>query len=112
LVDDDLAIIESLELVLKDHFEIFTYNNPRQAIEEIDDSFDLVVTDLVMPEFNGFALANELLLKIKNLRIFLLTTNEKLDALSRTKKVSLPFDKVIIKPIEDIDSFIQTIKDA
>jgi len=60
IVDDESSFLLSLKDVLKIHrdkFEIFTAENGSVAVDLLrDTSFDLLVTDLRMPEMNGFEL--------------------------------------------------------
>ncbi len=56
LVDDDPVLIKGTSLYLEQKgYRIFIANNGKMAIELLQDSFfDLVLTDLVMPEIDGF----------------------------------------------------------
>lgn len=60
IVDDEASFLLSLKDVLKVHrdkFEILTAENGSVAVELLrETSFDLLVTDLRMPEMNGFEL--------------------------------------------------------
>ncbi|MFO7811815.1 MAG: response regulator [Pelovirga sp.] len=60
IVDDEASFLLSLKDVLKAHrdkFEILTAENGSVAVDLLrDTNFDLLVTDLRMPEMNGFEL--------------------------------------------------------
>lgn len=60
IVDDEASFLLSLKDVLKAHrdkFEILTAENGSVAVDLLrDNRFDLLVTDLRMPEMNGFEL--------------------------------------------------------
>jgi two-component system, NtrC family, response regulator PilR len=65
IIDDDVKMLELLKKVLtKRGFVVETSSKPREAIEKFQgDGFDIVVTDINMPEINGL----EILKQIKSL---------------------------------------------
>jgi CheY-like chemotaxis protein len=64
LVDDEPALTMSLrQLLSRLNYQITTSNSPREAMVLFQPDparFDLVITDLAMPEMNGLALARQL----------------------------------------------------
>lgn len=64
LVDDDEFILDSIKSALEiEHYEVFTAANGIQAIDFFkSETVPVVITDIHMPEMNGFELANNLLL--------------------------------------------------
>jgi PAS domain S-box-containing protein len=64
IVDDEPVILKMLKTMLsKIGFETSTFINPLEALElfrQSGDQFDLVITDLTMPEMSGADLATEL----------------------------------------------------
>ena len=64
LVDDEPALTRSLrQLLSRLNYQITTSNSPREAIvlfQQDPARFDLVITDLAMPEMNGLAVARQL----------------------------------------------------
>lgn len=61
IVDDDEGIRESCKNALaRKKYIIETAKNPIEALELLDDTFNLVITDLRMPEYDGIWLANEI----------------------------------------------------
>jgi len=56
LVDDDIIVIKGISLYLEQKgYHVFTANSGRAAIEILQTStFDMVLTDLVMPDIDGF----------------------------------------------------------
>lgn len=58
VVDDDSVILELIDEILKTHgYEVVTASNGKSGIEELEkDFFDLVLTDLVMPDIDGMDL--------------------------------------------------------
>ncbi|SMF81836.1 response regulator [Pseudobacteriovorax antillogorgiicola] len=57
LVDDDPTSLEIMAQLLKDHYHITTAPDGEAALNILaSDSFDLVITDLVMPKVDGWEL--------------------------------------------------------
>ncbi len=69
LVDDEINILDTLKAILTIHgYKVSTFNNGRSALEEFRDkpeNFDLIITDMTMPQMTGDKLSLEIL-KIRN----------------------------------------------
>ena len=65
VVDDDEFVLKLLEAVLlKTGFDVQTTSNSETALQAIKDTrSDVVISDLMMPEVDGFALCKRCLLK-------------------------------------------------
>lgn len=55
IIEDDINMRKSLELFFADtkEFEIIAFKNPKDALKSLDDTFDLVITDINMPQMDG-----------------------------------------------------------
>lgn len=61
VVDDDQEIRELLELLLtNDGFQVETYANGYEALNEFDTRFDLAILDIMMPEIDGIKLCRKI----------------------------------------------------
>ena len=62
IVEDDINMRKSLELFFKEHkdLHIVTFRSPKDALKELDSSFELVITDLNMPHMNGLEFLKQL----------------------------------------------------
>ena len=65
IVDDEIAILESLELILASAgYETLTFDSAQSASEALrnleNQIPDLIISDIVMPKMSGLALVNEL----------------------------------------------------
>jgi len=62
IVEDDINMRKSLEIAFSDlpEFEVKTFKNAKDALKNLDDSFELVVTDINMPGMDGIELIKEL----------------------------------------------------
>ena len=66
VVDDDVDLDETYKLILEDiGFNVETFNNPFEALEcfrqKPENTFDLMLIDMVMPGMNGAELYREMM---------------------------------------------------
>jgi len=70
IVDDDLALLEALELMLQGKYEVLKAINGKEAVRIYRNIRpDLVLTDIVMPEMDGIETTKEILKIDPNARI-------------------------------------------
>lgn len=55
IVEDDINMRKSLEIALAEYeeFEVVSFKSAKDALKKIDDSIDLVITDINMPQMDG-----------------------------------------------------------
>ena len=99
VVDDDLEIASLLcELLELEGFTVEVANNGIEALEKFDDSIDLVLLDIMMPEMNGFSVLSSLRSKFTVPVIFLTAKDSELDKING---LELGADDYILKPFND-----------
>jgi two-component system NtrC family response regulator len=62
IVEDDINMRKSLEIALSayEEYEIKTFRNAVAALKELDETFDLIVTDITMPKMDGIEFLQKL----------------------------------------------------
>ena len=101
LVDDDELVVQSGESILKRlGYRVKAEINCKEALEAFrchPDEFDLVITDMSMPQMTGFMLA-EALLKIRpNIPIILFSGHH--DMVDEKKAIKIGIKALMMKPI-------------
>jgi DNA-binding response OmpR family regulator len=86
IVDDDPDLTLTFKVALEEdyhdnddkiRFEVYTYNNPAVALSEFKPNFyDLLLTDIYMPDMNGFELSQRILELDVNVRICFMSSAE------------------------------------
>lgn len=106
IVEDDINMRKSLEFALEEYkeFSITTYKSAIEALKKIDDSVDLVVTDINMPQMDGIEFIKELDGKYD---IIVITGNATLNR--AIESVRLGVKDFLTKPFE-VDTLVDAIK--
>ncbi|MEA1955661.1 MAG: sigma-54 dependent transcriptional regulator [Campylobacterota bacterium] len=106
IVEDDINMRKSLEIAMGDfqEYEIKTFKNAVDALKKLDDSFDLIITDINMPKMDGIEFIKELDGKYE---IIIMTGNATLN--SAIESIHLGVKDFLLKPFE-IDALIEAIK--
>jgi len=98
VVDDQLEIRTYLKKVLLG-YEVFEAENGKVAVEELrKTSFDVVITDLMMPEMDGLQLLQHIKQKEYDTGVIMLTAKTSVE--SRISALRIGVDDYIHKPFE------------
>ncbi len=102
VVDDEPKIVELLKLYLEmQGYRVISAYNGREALEYWESySIDMVLTDIMMPEVDGYTLAEQIR-ELSNVPILFLSA--KTDTVDRVKGLQLGADDYIIKPFEPLE---------
>lgn len=102
LVDDESAVLRMMTImVTKLGFKIQAMSSPRQALElfrQNPERFDLLITDLTMPEMTGIELAKELHQTTPQLPVILMTGYER-DLEHTSSPEEYGISQVLKKPV-------------
>ena len=106
IVEDDINMRKSLEIAMSDYkeFEIITFKNAVDALKKLDDSFDLVITDINMPKMDGIEFVKELNGRFE---VIIMTGNATLTR--AIESIHLGVKDFLLKPF-DVDALIGAIK--
>jgi len=106
IVEDDINMRKSLEIAMSDfeEFTVVTFKNAVDALKKLDDSFDLIITDINMPKMDGIEFVKELNGRYE---IIIMTGNATLG--SAIESIQLGVKDFLLKPF-DVDDLIGAIK--
>ncbi|MDR1911713.1 MAG: sigma-54 dependent transcriptional regulator [Helicobacteraceae bacterium] len=116
IVEDDINLRKSLEAAFaeRDDYEVVSFKSAKDALKRLDESFELVVTDLTMPFMDGLEFLRELNGKYEAIVITgNATLNKAIEALRLGAKDFLqkPFEiETLIEAIERAKRVAQTMK--
>lgn len=101
LVEDNESLLESMQDLLSEDFEVITALNGKEGLEKAKSELpDLVVSDIMMPEMDGYALVNRLKLNelTQEIPVILLTALGEEDNL--VHGYDLGADDYVVKPFK------------
>jgi len=106
IVEDDINMRKSLEIAMSDYkeFEVKTFKNAKDALKGLNESFDLVITDINMPGMDGIELVKEL---DGRYEVIIMTGNATLT--KAIESIHLGVKDFLLKPF-DVDALIGAIK--
>ena len=117
LVDDSKTILATAQMALEDlvgsgGVELVTYLNPAELLDALlggSENFDMLISDINMPQMNGLDLAASLKAdeRFKNKPILILTTESSLAMKERGKEIGVT--GWMVKPFSD-DKLIKAVK--
>jgi len=114
IVDDHLDFIQSIQFVAEmAGYSVVALTSPQEALDVMDESFDILVTDLMMPEIDGFTLIEEALkinpkLKVLIISAVLELAKERYAKSAGFSLVDLP-SRFLAKPF-DAESFLARLQ--
>ena len=106
IVEDDINMRKSLEIAMSDYkeFEVKTFKNAKDALKNLDDSYNLVITDINMPGMDGIELVKEL---GGRFQVIIMTGNATLQR--AIESIHLGVKDFLLKPF-DVDNLVDAIK--
>lgn len=109
IVDDEYDIVEMIDKYLKrtGGFEVTTFTNPLHVKNRIDNSYDVVLLDIMMPQLNGLDLLKELHEKFPELKIIMMTAYSTLDKVLKSHREGAT--DYIMKPFSSMKALEEKI---
>ena len=109
LVEDDADLNRFVATSLRNAgYDVISANNGKDALEKTENiKYDLLLTDIMMPEMNGFELAESIRTTDRAMPIIFMTAKD--DKPSKMLGYNIGIDEYVTKPF-DMDILLMTIK--
>ncbi len=106
IVEDDINMRKSLEIAMAEYeeFEVVSFKNAKDALKKLDDTFELIISDINMPGMDGIEFVKTLNGRYE---IILITGNATLQR--AIESIQLGVKDFLLKPFE-IETLITAIK--
>ncbi len=106
IVEDDINMRKSLEIAMGDYekYDVHTFKNARDALKKLDDSFELIISDINMPGMDGLEFVKVLGGKYE---VIIITGNATLTR--AIESIQLGVRDFLLKPFE-IETLIAAIE--
>ncbi|MDD2790457.1 MAG: sigma-54 dependent transcriptional regulator [Sulfurimonas sp.] len=106
IVEDDINMRKSLEISMSDYteFEVKTFKSAKDALKALDESFDLIITDINMSGMDGIEFVKTLNGRFE---VIIMTANATLGR--AIESIQLGVKDFLLKPF-DIDTLVDAIK--
>jgi len=106
--DSDFALKNGKKIFSKYFKHVDLASSAKEAMEKLKkNSYDIVITDIVMPEISGFDLAKKI--KLSNPEVFVVFLSSFFDTNTLLKAIELGIDGFLIKPFDE-KRFLDTMK--
>ncbi len=110
-VDDEQANLFLFEVLFQPHFDLVLASSGREAIDQLaeDEEIEIIITDLRMPEMDGYELLKEVRVKYPQVYRCVLTAflfNNELDEAIKEGLVQKAFKK-LMNSDEMVDQLLQ-----
>lgn len=102
IVDDETEILNMISRFLgrNKSYHVTTFSNPVTAVSSIDESYDIVLMDIMMPQMNGLDALEKLMEKNPSQKVIMMTAYSTLDKVLKSHKqgathyLMKPFDSL------------------
>ncbi len=111
IVDDEIRMCRTLEILLQSEggFKVDTAHNAIEALQKLEDTTDVVVTDISMPGRDGMSLLKEIKERAPNTRVVMMTAYSTVD--SAVEAIKTGAFEYLVKPFDN-EKFLEVVKRA
>jgi len=112
IVDDDRQITAMLEKYLKrnENYRVVVYNNPSTALSSINDSVDVILLDIMMPQLNGLDFLPKIKEKYAKVNVIMMTAYSTLDKVLDSHRYGA--EHYLMKPFDSLESVSKKIDEV
>jgi DNA-binding NtrC family response regulator len=87
-----------------------TFSNPVTAIAHIDNNFDVILLDIMMPQMNGLDALEKIMAKNPNQKVIMMTAFSTLDKVLKSHKYGAIH--YLMKPFDSLESLERKVSEV
>ncbi len=112
VVDDENEILSMISRFLSrgGKYNVTTFSNPVVAVDSIDNSYDVVLMDIMMPQMNGLDALEKIMEKNPNQKVIMMTAYSTLDKVLKSHKEGAVH--YLMKPFDSLQALESKIQEV
>jgi DNA-binding NtrC family response regulator len=112
VIDDELEVLSMIERFLQrgNKYKVQTFSNPVTAIAHIDNNFDVILLDIMMPQMNGLDALEKIMAKNPNQKVIMMTAFSTLDKVLKSHKYGAIH--YLMKPFDSLESLERKVSEV
>ncbi len=112
IVDDETEVLSMIERFLSrgNKYNVQTFSNPVSAIAHIENNFDVILLDIMMPQMNGLDALEKIMAKNPKQKVIMMTAFSTLDKVLKSHKYGAIH--YIMKPFDSLESLERKIAEV
>ena len=112
IVDDENEILNMISrfLTRSGKYNVTTFSNPVTAVSTIDETYDVVLLDIMMPQMNGLDALEKIMEKNPNQKVIMMTAYSTLDKVLKSHKQGAIH--YLMKPFDSLQSLESKIQEV
>ena len=112
VVDDELEVLSMIEWFLTrgSRYKVQTFSNPLTAVAHIENNFDIVLLDIMMPQMNGLDALEKIMAKNPKQKVIMMTAFSTLDKVLKSHKFGAIH--YLMKPFDSLEALERKINEV
>jgi DNA-binding NtrC family response regulator len=112
VIDDETEILNMISRFLNrsGKYSVTTFSNPVTAVNSLDESFDVVLLDIMMPQMNGLDALEKIIEKTPDQKVIMMTAYSTLDKVLKSHKEGAVH--YLMKPFDSLQALESKIQDV
>ncbi|MEA3290354.1 MAG: response regulator [Campylobacterota bacterium] len=112
VVDDENEILSMISRFLgrSGKYNVTTFSNPVTAVSTIDETYDVVLMDIMMPQMNGLDALSKIMEKNPDQKVIMMTAYSTLDKVLKSHKEGATH--YLMKPFDSLNALESKIQEV
>ncbi|MEA3352436.1 MAG: response regulator [Campylobacterota bacterium] len=112
VVDDENEILSMISRFLgrSGKYDVTTFSNPVTAVSSIDETYDVVLMDIMMPQMNGLDALAKIMEKNPDQKVIMMTAYSTLDKVLKSHKEGATH--YLMKPFDSLSALESKIQEV